>query len=353
MSTPHFAQELLDHIVDHLHQDSEALQECSLVSKSWIPRTRKHLFANVNFTSGKFKLWKHAFPDPLSSPSHYTKSLSVYSLCATFEYEEGEAGSWIKAFRNVSSFKVYSYGEEDTPSHGEDNITLEEEDHPFDQEDHPFDQEDHPFGQEDHPFDQEDDVPFVVSLVPFHGFSLALKSLTIGIRHLPYKDVLEFISSFKLLEDLTVRGLGAQDNYEEEEDQMNLQIASAFPPLTGTFDLIPLRSHLGYTVDRLLRLPNGMHFRALRLWLIFDGDSPSERRVATIRGLIEECSPTLKDLLIVFDGEFMQYLCTLTLLTFIPSCRDLHGGRWKHEQFLPGSLQGNQPGVSDIPLMGN
>jgi hypothetical protein len=66
-------------------------------------------------------------------------------------------------------------------------------------------------------------------------------------------------------------------------------------------------------VNRLLGLPNGIHFQALRLWLVFEEDSPSERRVATTRGLIKECSPTLKALLIVFDGQCN--ICALLLFS--------------------------------------
>jgi hypothetical protein len=281
MSPPHLAQELLDLIVDHLHQDSDAIQECSFVSKSWIPRASKHLFEKVKFTTRRqFKLWERTFPVPLSSPGRYTKSLSICALCATFRSEE--ACSWIRAFPNVSSFKVYSHGAADIYEY---NMTFAEENY----------------------------IPFGISLVPFHGFSLVLKSLTIGISHLPPQEVLEFILSFPLLKDLTVHGLGAQNHYDEEEDQMNLQIPSVFPPLTGTLDLISRKCSLRFTVNRLLGLPNGIHFQALRLWLVFEEDSPSERRVATTRGLIKECSPTLKDLLIVFDGQCN--ICALLLFS--------------------------------------
>lgn len=41
---PSLTPELLDLIVDHLHDESTTLQSSYLVSKSWIPRTRKHFF---------------------------------------------------------------------------------------------------------------------------------------------------------------------------------------------------------------------------------------------------------------------------------------------------------------------
>ncbi|KAF9645264.1 hypothetical protein BDM02DRAFT_3073690, partial [Thelephora ganbajun] len=52
MSSPHQSHlppEILDYIVDLLHDEPETLKQCCLVSKSWVSRTRKHLFANVEF----------------------------------------------------------------------------------------------------------------------------------------------------------------------------------------------------------------------------------------------------------------------------------------------------------------
>ena len=49
MSHPYLLPELFDHVVDFLHDSSGTLENCCLVSKSWIPRTRKYLFAEINF----------------------------------------------------------------------------------------------------------------------------------------------------------------------------------------------------------------------------------------------------------------------------------------------------------------
>jgi len=38
-SNPYLPPEILDYIVDLLHNSPNALKECCLVSKSWIPRT--------------------------------------------------------------------------------------------------------------------------------------------------------------------------------------------------------------------------------------------------------------------------------------------------------------------------
>ena len=53
MSKPYLPPELLDHVVDNLQVTKDALESCCLVSKSWVSRTRKHLFAHVRFRTAK------------------------------------------------------------------------------------------------------------------------------------------------------------------------------------------------------------------------------------------------------------------------------------------------------------
>ncbi|KAF9789295.1 hypothetical protein BJ322DRAFT_1000309, partial [Thelephora terrestris] len=47
MSNRFIPPEICDHIVDFLHDDPKTLKQCCLCSRSWVPRTRKHLFAVV------------------------------------------------------------------------------------------------------------------------------------------------------------------------------------------------------------------------------------------------------------------------------------------------------------------
>lgn len=49
-ATPYLPQELVDHIIDHLHDDRLTLNHCSLVSRAWLPTSRLHLFAKVSLT---------------------------------------------------------------------------------------------------------------------------------------------------------------------------------------------------------------------------------------------------------------------------------------------------------------
>lgn len=43
-STIHFPQEIIDNVIDHLHQDKSTLKSCSLVCRAWDPSSSWHLF---------------------------------------------------------------------------------------------------------------------------------------------------------------------------------------------------------------------------------------------------------------------------------------------------------------------
>lgn len=59
-------QESIEHIIDHLHDDSKTLQACSLTCKSWTDVSQKHLHSSVKFHSGRGK--DHG-PEAYSTPS--------------------------------------------------------------------------------------------------------------------------------------------------------------------------------------------------------------------------------------------------------------------------------------------
>ena len=74
---PRLPAELLDYIVDFL-DTAIALRHCCLVSKSWIPRARRHLFAIVEFYSPEhLRPWTTTFTDPSTSPACYTTFLTL------------------------------------------------------------------------------------------------------------------------------------------------------------------------------------------------------------------------------------------------------------------------------------
>ena len=86
MSLPDLPPEILDSIVDLLSDKPETLRQCCLVSKSWIPRTRKHLFAVVVFRAERYlNAWKKTFPNPSNSPANYTHVLKIGFIGAIIE----------------------------------------------------------------------------------------------------------------------------------------------------------------------------------------------------------------------------------------------------------------------------
>ena len=110
MSTPNLPPELLDHIADHLQGTKESFRNYCLVSKSWVPRIRRLLFATINFdTIEKLRSWKKTFPDPSTSPAHHTKSLFFTCLQATGA--DAEVGSWIECFSRVVRLGVMTLSE--------------------------------------------------------------------------------------------------------------------------------------------------------------------------------------------------------------------------------------------------
>ena len=103
MSTPrpYIPPEILDQIVDPLHADPKTSKECRLVSKSWIPRTRKHLFGHVSLRWEHLCLWKKTFPDPATSPGYYTHTLTVNGV-----ESDSEESNWVRGFPGVEMVVV-------------------------------------------------------------------------------------------------------------------------------------------------------------------------------------------------------------------------------------------------------
>ena len=233
MSSP-LPPEIFDLIVDFLHDEPDALKACCLVSKSWVHRTRKHLFAQVKFASKyPFKLWQKTFPDPSDSPAHYARSLSIRMSEAVTPADTG-AGNWIRAFSDVIRLKLAI-------------------------------------------------VHIDPSLAPLHGLSPTLKSL--HVHHgssLRLSEIFGLVCSFPLLEDLTL----ISSNFNYEVDEWN--VPSASPKLTGCLDLRPTRSILP-VVHRLLELPSGLHFSKISMWY-------SREDVELMTELVSKCSDTLESL---------------------------------------------------------
>ena len=231
MSCP-FPPEILDLIADHLHNEPAALKTCCAVSKSWIPRTRKHLFASIEFSSQgpTIESWMKTFPDPLNSPADYTWTLKILDIC-----HATAASHWLRAFRHVVRLHI---------------VTLATD---------------------------EDQI----SLVPFHGIWPALKSLRLGFDSIPPSEIFNFMCSSPLLEDLMLFHIG-------HENTSDIWITpSTSPKLTGSLDLGAMWG-IWPTARRLLDLPDGLHFTRISLMCVHGADFDSTT------DLVSGCCDTLE-----------------------------------------------------------
>ena len=242
MSNPRLPPEILDHIVDLLHDNPKTLEQCCLTSKSWVTRARKHLFADIEFlTVDDLKSWKKTFPDPGNSPAYHTRAMTV--KCAL---GDGQEDGWTQSFSRIECLRM------DFTWTGFSNI----------------------------------------SLVPFRKFSASLKSLHVASLFLPHPQVFSLIRFLPHLEDLTLIGYDSWVSNGDESDGPPTIASSASPPLTGTLEL---SQHQGmeYTARRLLDLPKGLHFQKLNLSWCDEGD------LHWMVELVVACSNTLERLDVV------------------------------------------------------
>lgn len=95
-SSPRLPPELCDHIIDQLRDQPNALRSCSVVSKSWTPRSRKHIFSTISFNNDSdVAAWWNTFPDPSNSPAYHARTLAV-------NYRRGFPETHLSSFCNVT-----------------------------------------------------------------------------------------------------------------------------------------------------------------------------------------------------------------------------------------------------------
>jgi len=247
---PSLPPEILDSIVDHLRGDPATLKTCCLVSKSWIHRTREHLFANVGFfaTYHRVELWVEAFPDPTNSPAHHTRTLSIHHPHLIKATHAGTISSFCGVVRLVVNTETW------------DNESL--------------------------------------TLVSLHGLSPVLRSLQLIFTALPDSEIFGLICSLPLLEDLKLLSTG------NEHRDGRWTTPSTSPRLTGSLELFIASEEIQPTTRRLLDLPNGLHFTKLIMaWF-------SEQDVTLTTDLVSRCSGTVQSLEVTsyFSGTFPSVL---------------------------------------------
>ncbi|KAJ6589751.1 hypothetical protein B0H19DRAFT_1104620 [Mycena capillaripes] len=78
MATPlNFPPELHDLVIDHMHDQKQALGTFGLVSKSWLCSSRHHLFASVALRDGNWKLFVQLLDSPLATFPQSIESLTI------------------------------------------------------------------------------------------------------------------------------------------------------------------------------------------------------------------------------------------------------------------------------------
>jgi len=189
MPQPHLPPEIVDYIIDFLHDKPETLKQCCLASKSLVPRAQRHIFKNIQIGSlDKLEAWKRIFPDAKNSPARHALSLVI--LCAELVVaEDAKEGGWISSFTNVERLELWnSFSSEFEPS------------------------------------------PLNSSLAPFQILSASVKSLRVFFEPLQPSKALEFICSFPLLEDL-----GITSGPQVTECIDSITCPAGRPSLSGNF----------------------------------------------------------------------------------------------------------------------
>ena len=258
MSHPDLPSEILNLIVDFLYDEPETLGQCCLVSKSWVSRAQKHLFAVVVFhTPDSIKAWKRTFPEPSKSPAHHTRALTI-ECPEAITAADGAVGGLIPAFSRLVYLEVSRIL---CAHHGS-----------------------------------------TVDLTPFHKVPHNLKSLSVTSFPFPLLPLFDLIGSLPLLEDLSLRGSARDINDNDLDGPQTVVPSSTPPPFTGLLDICLLRGIAG-AARLLLSLPNGLHFRELRLQWYLQAD------LRYIVQLVTACSDTLELLDVACMGKGAASFC--------------------------------------------
>ncbi|KAF9780889.1 hypothetical protein BJ322DRAFT_1082254 [Thelephora terrestris] len=236
---PPLPPEIFDLIVDNLHDEPIALKACCLVSKSWVPRARRNLFALVTFSSLRWPVrsWMNAFPNPSNSPAHHTRDLHFYDRSSVIA---ASTPNWVRHFRHTEELRIA-------------NIAV--------------------------------DGSTAISFVRLQGLSPALKFLNLRSVSASLSEILNLICSFPLLDHLWLHFVTTWGDADE------CDIPSTSPRLTGSLNLL---SRTRPILRGLLNLPNGLHFAQITACHVEYSES--------LVDLISRCSDTLESLTVGFDS---------------------------------------------------
>ena len=271
-SLPDLPPETLDSIIDFLYDEPETLRQCCLVSKSWVPRTRKHLFAVIELsTRGYIEAWKKTFQNPYNSPAYHTRILTI-GCSRAIATADGTQCGWIPTFSRLVRLEVANL--------------LSPTCH---------------FGLR-------------VDLAPFHKVPSTLKSLAVTSFPFPLSQFFDLIGSLPLLEDLTLIGSQADLDDSGPDGPHTVVPSSTSPTFTGILEL-RMYGGVASTAHRLLNLPNGLHFRKFKFLCDEWGD------LRYVAQLVTGCSGTLECLDITCPWEGVVHFGQVGHLLNVLFCR--------------------------------
>ena len=187
-------------------------------------------------------MWEKVFPDPTNSPAYYTRILTI-----DLDGEDAEDCNWVRGFSRVEELSLSAT---DT---------------------------------------------FSTSFIPFYHLSCSLVSLHVS-SDVIHPQVFGLIHSLPLLQDLTLTGYDIADLDDRFDGPQNTVLPLTSPPLTGSLRVF-MEEEITSAARRLLDLPNGLHFREIRL------STYKEEDVYSIAELVATCSETLECLYITFGVD--------------------------------------------------
>jgi hypothetical protein len=234
--SPSLPPEMLDLIVDQLYGERAALNVCCTVSKSWVPRARRLLFFHIRFSlSSPIESWMKVFPDPSSSPSRYTRILTLHGS-TTVNATSTHACAWVRTFSHIVDLRISAV---------QWNTSQ-------------------------------------VSLVPLHELFPTLSSLSLCRFYIPPSQVLKLIYSFPLLRDLRLYFLSTEGS--TVNDEWN---APSIPQeFTGS---LHLDGEIRSVIPGLLSFPNCLRFAKIAISCHVDDEDLTT-------DLVLKCSDTLESL---------------------------------------------------------
>lgn len=101
---PLLPQNVIENIIDHLHDRPVDLQACCLVCKDWKTRSQSHLFRRVRWTVETISAWCKHIPPRSDGPAGLVTILLVVSLLERDRL--GPIKDHFESFRNLTSLKL-------------------------------------------------------------------------------------------------------------------------------------------------------------------------------------------------------------------------------------------------------